>query len=84
MLTRLRQVVLHPGLIPTNYVEHMRQSLNEDNQDKPGTLIRVTAELKKRLQAILAQEIEDSEVRPLDVLLLPRLLTSPKGVSNLL
>ena len=63
MLIRLRQVALHPGLIPSNYVQQMQESLNEDNFDKPGALIRVTPELKLRLQVSLAQMIEDSEVR---------------------
>ncbi|KAL5507134.1 ARC19 [Sanghuangporus vaninii] len=65
MLTRLRQVVLHPGLIPSNYVQQMRESLNENNLDKPGALIKVTPELKLRLQATLAQLIEDSEECPI-------------------
>ncbi|KAL5485063.1 ARC19 [Sanghuangporus weigelae] len=65
MLTRLRQVVLHPGLIPSNYVQQMRESLNENNLDKPGALIKVTPELKLRLQATLARLIEDSEECPI-------------------
>ncbi|EJD03150.1 uncharacterized protein FOMMEDRAFT_108290 [Fomitiporia mediterranea MF3/22] len=66
MLTRLRQVVLHPGLIPVDYVEQMQNSIDDDEQDiKPGKLVKVTPELKLRLQAILAQMIEDSEECPI-------------------
>ena len=65
MLTRLRQIVLHPGLIPPDYVQQMQASVDEDNQENEntGALIKITPELKRRLQAILAQLIEDSQAR---------------------
>jgi hypothetical protein len=62
MLTRLRQIVLHPGLIPSNYVEQLTYAVEEERDNKPGKLIKVTPERKIQLQAILAQMIEDSEV----------------------
>ena len=68
MLTRLRQIVLHPGLIPSNYVQQLERAVQEDRENvenKPGKLIRVTSSNKPQLQAMLAQMIEDSEVSKL-------------------
>lgn len=68
MLTRLRQIVLHPGLIPSNYVQQLERAVQEDRENlenKPGTLIKVTSNNKTQLQVMLAQMIEDSEVRRL-------------------
>ena len=62
MLTRLRQVALHTGLVPSNYLEELQNSITNDSLDKPGALIKINPKLKVKLQAILAQAIEDSEV----------------------
>jgi SWI/SNF-related matrix-associated actin-dependent regulator of chromatin subfamily A3 len=70
MLTRMRQIVLHPGLIPSNYVEQLRKSVEEDALDRP-----IVTQDKARLQALLAQAIEDSEECPIcfNILLDPRI-----------
>ena len=60
MLTRMRQIALHPGLVPSNYLEQL-QVLEDDHSDTPPA-IRVTPADKVRLQSQLAQIIEDSEV----------------------
>jgi SWI/SNF-related matrix-associated actin-dependent regulator of chromatin subfamily A3 len=60
MLTRLRQLVLHPGLIPSNYVEQLRK-MDEDND----SVMPVTPEEKAHLQSLLLQAIEDSEECPI-------------------
>jgi SWI/SNF-related matrix-associated actin-dependent regulator of chromatin subfamily A3 len=60
MLTRLRQLVLHPGLIPSNYVEQLRK-VDEDND----SVMSVTPEEKALLQDLLLQAIEDSEECPI-------------------
>ncbi|KAH8119200.1 SNF2 family N-terminal domain-containing protein [Phellopilus nigrolimitatus] len=62
MLTRLRQIVLHPGLVPSDYREQMQES---NNEDQPGHIVKITPQNKVRLQAILAQMIEDSEECPI-------------------
>jgi SWI/SNF-related matrix-associated actin-dependent regulator of chromatin subfamily A3 len=57
MLTRLRQLALHPGLVPANYVEELRAA--EANDGAPPKTIHITAEDKIRLQRVLGQAIED-------------------------
>ncbi|THH01129.1 hypothetical protein EW026_g1526 [Hermanssonia centrifuga] len=64
MLTRLRQLALHPGLVPPNYVEQLRITTeNEDTSSAPA--IQLTAADKIRLQGLLAQAIEDNEECPI-------------------
>ncbi|KAI0276598.1 SNF2 family N-terminal domain-containing protein [Russula aff. rugulosa BPL654] len=60
MLTRLRQLALHPGLIPSDYVEQLRLK-DEDHDDHR---IEVTPEEKEHLQSLLLQAIEDNEECP--------------------
>jgi SWI/SNF-related matrix-associated actin-dependent regulator of chromatin subfamily A3 len=60
MLTRLRQLVLHPGLIPSDYVDQLRQV----DRGKDDSMIQITPEVKARLQDLLLQAIEDSEECP--------------------
>jgi SWI/SNF-related matrix-associated actin-dependent regulator of chromatin subfamily A3 len=60
MLTRMRQLVLHPGLIPSDYVDQLRR-MDENNDD---CRIQVTPEEKARLQGLLLQAIEDCEECP--------------------
>jgi SWI/SNF-related matrix-associated actin-dependent regulator of chromatin subfamily A3 len=62
MLTRMRQLALHPGLIPTNYLEDLRAMEDESN---PSPVAAVTLEEKNRLKSLLAQAIEDFEECPI-------------------
>ncbi|KAI9442268.1 SNF2 family N-terminal domain-containing protein [Lactarius indigo] len=61
MLTRLRQLALHPGLIPSDYVEQLRRT-EEDNNDQT---VQLTPEEKARVQRLLSQAIEDEEECPI-------------------
>lgn len=61
MLTRLRQLALHPGLVPADYVE---QLLHADDEHSHAT-IQITPEVKVRLQSQLLQAIEDNEECPI-------------------
>ena len=60
MLTRLRQLALHPDLIPQNYIEELKPEICRPVQDT----LTLTPEEKIHLQKILAQAIEDSEECP--------------------
>ncbi len=62
MLTRMRQLALHPGLLPLNYLEELRKDNNCDRE--PSPVAPFTHEEKLRLQGILAQAIEDCEECP--------------------
>ncbi|KIM40208.1 hypothetical protein M413DRAFT_28716 [Hebeloma cylindrosporum] len=63
MLTRMRQIALHPGLVPANYLEELRKAeSNDGNAAKP---ITITPAEKARLQDMLAQAIEDCEECPI-------------------
>ncbi|PCH43964.1 hypothetical protein WOLCODRAFT_133049 [Wolfiporia cocos MD-104 SS10] len=74
MLTRLRQLALHPGLIPANYLQRLRDASAAD-EEAPRSVIQITPEDKIRLQGILAQSIEDNEECPIcfDILNEPRI-----------
>ncbi|KAI6046015.1 SNF2 family N-terminal domain-containing protein [Pisolithus marmoratus] len=61
MLTRLRQIALHPGLIPVNYLEQLQ--VTEELSTQPP-VVHITPQLKERLQAQLSKLIEDSEECP--------------------
>ncbi|KAH8828492.1 SNF2 family N-terminal domain-containing protein [Flagelloscypha sp. PMI_526] len=67
MLTRLRQIALHPGLVPANYLQTLRSESDEDNDE--GLVNQSTAPLtpeeRSRLQNKLAQAIEDLEECPI-------------------
>ena len=63
LLTRLRQLTLHPGLIPQDYIEQLR-SMSED-PDKPAPAIPITSADRIRLSALLARAIEDREECPI-------------------
>ncbi|KAJ3569860.1 hypothetical protein NP233_g4782 [Leucocoprinus birnbaumii] len=60
LLTRMRQLALHPGLVPRNYLEELRTE--EDQTHAP--IIALNPEEKLRLQDILSQAIEDCEECP--------------------
>ncbi|KAH8108075.1 SNF2 family N-terminal domain-containing protein [Cristinia sonorae] len=66
MLTRMRQLALHPGLIPARYLEQLRAA-EEAGEDSlaPKAAMQLKPEDKNRLQAILAQGIEDNEECPI-------------------
>lgn len=62
MLTRMRQLALHPGLVPSNYLEQLKAA-DEHGDAKP--IVHITPEDKVRLQALLSQIIEDCEECPI-------------------
>ena len=62
MVTRLRQLALHPGLIPANYLEQLKMS---EGDDQPHSTIQVTPAERIRLQSLLFQAMEDSEECPI-------------------
>lgn len=73
MLTRLRQIALHPGLVPASFLNDLRSaSTNEKYVSQPVVL---TPAERIRLQEVLAQAIEDSEECPIcmDILNNPRI-----------
>jgi SWI/SNF-related matrix-associated actin-dependent regulator of chromatin subfamily A3 len=61
MLTRMRQLALHTGLIPSNYLEQLRET--DENDNAPA--VQLSAQDKLRLQDQLLQAIEDSEECPI-------------------
>jgi SWI/SNF-related matrix-associated actin-dependent regulator of chromatin subfamily A3 len=61
MLTRLRQLALHPGLVPPTYVDELR---DRGTSGAPKPAINLNPEDKAKLQAALAKMIEDSEECP--------------------
>ncbi|KAF9066155.1 SNF2 family N-terminal domain-containing protein [Rhodocollybia butyracea] len=61
MLTRMRQLALHPSLIPRDYAEQLKQIDN----GKDNNHLTVTPEIKQRLQTKLAQAIEECEECPI-------------------
>ena len=66
MLTRLRQLALHPGLLPPNYLEKLKMTIeNEDAAASNAPAQQLTAADKVRLQGLLAQAIEDNEECPI-------------------
>ena len=71
MLTRLRQLALHPGLIPRDYVDQLQRK-EEDNNE---SMMPLTPEEKARMQRLLLRAIEDGEEYPVcfDVLKDPRI-----------
>ena len=64
MLTRLRQLALHPGLVPSRYVDELR---NRDMSVArgPRPAIKLKPQDKFKLQAVLAKLIEDCEECPI-------------------
>ncbi|KAF8638068.1 hypothetical protein AX16_010700 [Volvariella volvacea WC 439] len=61
MLTRLRQLALHPGLVPKSYLDGLRLGSDLSGHGK----VVLSPEEKARLQRILAQAIEDCEECPI-------------------
>ncbi|KAH9892824.1 SNF2 family N-terminal domain-containing protein [Cubamyces lactineus] len=63
LLTRMRQLVLHPGLLPPNYLEQLRNNDNHSEDQPPP--VQNTPQDRVRLQNVLAQAIEDCEECPI-------------------
>ncbi|TFY66346.1 hypothetical protein EVG20_g4743 [Dentipellis fragilis] len=61
LLTRLRQIALHPGLVPADLI----QQLQAADDDHNTAAIQITPQERIRLQAVLAQAIEDNEECPI-------------------
>jgi len=70
MLTRMRQIALHPGLVPANYLEELRRNIESVDASNDKAM-PITSEERLRLQALLAQAIEDCEECPICFGVLP-------------
>jgi SWI/SNF-related matrix-associated actin-dependent regulator of chromatin subfamily A3 len=77
MLTRMRQLALHPGLVPSTYIKQLQDSDGTQHGSDMATSIQISAQDKSRLQDLLAQVIEDSEECPIcfSILTDPRITT---------
>lgn len=64
MLTRMRQLVLHPGLVPRNYIDSLRV-LGTDDHDKTAPPMIITPADRIRLQDRLLIAIEECEECPI-------------------
>ncbi|KAJ6594021.1 SNF2 family N-terminal domain-containing protein [Mycena capillaripes] len=64
LLTRMRQLVLHTGLIPQTYIEELKAEDRLDGKTRVKAMI-VTPADKLRLQSKLAQAIEEVEECPI-------------------
>ncbi|KAJ7076375.1 SNF2 family N-terminal domain-containing protein [Mycena belliarum] len=75
MLTRMRQLVLHTGLVPASYIEELRSSDGTEEDAHAKAAIVVTAADKLRLQAKLAESLEELGECPIcfDVMKDPRI-----------
>ncbi|KAG9104378.1 hypothetical protein FRC06_003185 [Ceratobasidium sp. 370] len=58
LLTRMRQIALHPGLVPADYLDKLKS--DEATDHTPG-VVAITPQEKARLQNILFHAEEDSE-----------------------
>ncbi|OAX42534.1 hypothetical protein K503DRAFT_847742 [Rhizopogon vinicolor AM-OR11-026] len=63
MLTRLRQLALHPDLLPPNYLEQLRAV--DDDDESTHVALPITQDRRRHLQSLLAQVIEDNEECPI-------------------
>ncbi|KAG6819869.1 hypothetical protein H0H93_007803 [Arthromyces matolae] len=64
MLTRMRQLALHPGLIPPRYIEDLRAKGSMEAAANRNS-VKLTADEISRLRGLLARAIEDSEECPI-------------------
>ncbi|KAJ6587041.1 SNF2 family N-terminal domain-containing protein [Mycena vulgaris] len=64
LLTRMRQLVLHTGLVPASYIEELRTNDGAEEDTHAQAIVVTTAD-KLRLQAKLAQAIEECEECPI-------------------
>lgn len=60
----MRQLALHPGLLPPNYLAHL-QNLASDTEEEGVAPAQITPQERIRLQNVLAQGIEDCEECPI-------------------
>lgn len=69
-------MTLHPGLVPANYLEQLRNA-NEFDEENTAPVTKLKPEDKIRLQGLLAQAIEDNEECPIcfGILEEPRITT---------
>ncbi|KAI0633366.1 SNF2 family N-terminal domain-containing protein [Trametes polyzona] len=65
LLTRMRQLVLHPGLLPPNYLQQLQQNGESDEDGAAAAPVQITPQERIRLQNVLAQGIEDCEECPI-------------------
>jgi SWI/SNF-related matrix-associated actin-dependent regulator of chromatin subfamily A3 len=72
MLTRLRQLALHPGLVPSNYLEQLQ--IAEENDGVLTSVVKISPQDKIRLQGLLARAVEDNEECPVCF----NILTNPR------
>ncbi|KAJ6499180.1 SNF2 family N-terminal domain-containing protein [Mycena sanguinolenta] len=63
LLTRMRQLVLHTGLVPAGYIEELKAG--EDLENDTHAAMAITPADKTRLQAKLAQAVEECEECPI-------------------
>jgi SWI/SNF-related matrix-associated actin-dependent regulator of chromatin subfamily A3 len=75
MLTRLRQLALHPSLIPENYINELKAEDGPTSQ-LPTVL---TQEEKYRLEEMVSKAIEDCEECPICISLLNEPRITPCG-----
>ena len=64
MLTRLRQLALHPALVPQSYIEGLRLTAG-DEEGSDASIILVSPEDRVRLEDKLRTAIEDCESCPI-------------------
>ncbi|KAF8678664.1 HIRAN protein [Rhizoctonia solani] len=60
LLTRMRQIALHPGLVPSDYLQQLQSGEKYGGNDPPTNNI-ISPQEKARLQNILFRAEEDSE-----------------------
>ncbi|KAK0212781.1 SNF2 family N-terminal domain-containing protein [Desarmillaria ectypa] len=66
MLTRMRQIALHPGLVPRNYLDQLRSAVDSnDSRSDSVTQVKLAPKDKARLQELVLQAIEDSQECPI-------------------
>jgi SWI/SNF-related matrix-associated actin-dependent regulator of chromatin subfamily A3 len=65
----MRQIALHPGLVPASYLQELRKA--EANDHAEGSATFITPAEKQRLRELLAQAIEDCEECPICFGVLP-------------
>ncbi|GLB37536.1 putative HIRAN [Lyophyllum shimeji] len=63
MLTRMRQLALHPGLVPPNYLQELR-AMGADEEAMARPVMAVTPAEIARLRSLLARALEDFEECP--------------------
>ena len=65
MLTRLRQITLHPGLVPADYLDQLRAETGEMEGVAAPSAAHIGPGERLRLQNLLARAIEEMEECPI-------------------